>query len=271
MKFAIPFSKSFSDLTNENIQFNIVYKPKIKQLNDFIQAYGTHRINLIVPNFNIDKDSEIIKTLTEKYPNTQLVVAIPTYTPEIEQALNKLELLHYYEQLITTWDRFQGFLTLNITDIFIAEQLAFSAPILSENAKKAGKALRCYCNICQSSWDRTQSLKTFFIRPQDIDLYAQYFDTFEFYVNHKDINKINVLYNVYSKEKKWLGKLNEIIVGYQGDDYSAFILPRFGEKRLNCGKRCMKNPDTGCHLCQRMAETGEILRQNDFYIRIEND
>lgn len=209
--------------------------------------------------------------MKEKYPDSNLVISLPSYNPEIEKVLNNLNLSHFYQQLITTWDRFQGFLTLNVTDIFIAEELAFNAKILKDNAKEKGISLRCYCNVCQSSWDDTPSLKTFFIRPEDIDLYAEYFDTFEFYVNKNEINKVNVLYRVYSKEKRWIGKLNEIIVGYTGDEYSAFILPRFGEKRLNCGKKCAKNISPYCHLCENMAETGELLRQNNLYIKVEHE
>lgn len=269
MKFAIPFSNGFQYLDDPEVQFNIIYKPKIKQLENFIQKYGSHRINLIMSDFNQNSDSQIITALREKFSDCDLVVSLPTYNAYDEELLNELKIPHYYQQLVTTWDRFQGFLTLSVTDIFVAEELAFSAEILSSNAKEKGISLRCYCNVCQSSWDQTPSLKTFFIRPQDINLYAKYFDVFQFFVDRRETNKVNVLYRVYSKEKRWIGRLDEIIVGYEGDDYSAFILPRFGEKRLNCGKRCMKN--SHCSLCDHMASAGELLRQNNFYIRVENE
>lgn len=128
----------------------------------------------------------------------------------------------------------------------------FNAKIISFYAKKNNKSLRSFCNICESSWDETPSLKTFFIRPEDIDLYNNYIDTFEFYADPTDATKINTLYEIYTKDKSWFGKLNEIILGYEGDEDNRFIIPRFGEQRLNCDKSCIKNIKPFCRICDRI-------------------
>ena len=78
MNFAIPFFKAFQYLQDENLQLNINYKPKIKELLDFVEIYGTHRINLIFQDFKtLQTDIEIILALKEKYPDSKLVVAAP--------------------------------------------------------------------------------------------------------------------------------------------------------------------------------------------------
>ena len=128
----------------------------------------------------------------------------------------KRRLPHYYNEYISSWDRFVGFLSLNVSDIFITEELAFEIKNVSNLAKKHHKSLRAFCNICQSSWSDSLSLKTFFIRPEDLDLYTNYIDTFEFYITNKDYQKINTLYEIYTKDKKWFGLLNEIISDYKG-------------------------------------------------------
>ena len=72
---------------------------------------------------------------------------------------------HFYNEIITTWDKFKGFLSLKVTDIIIGEEIAVSAKILSTNAKKNHISLRFFPNVCQSSWDEEKTLTTFFIRP----------------------------------------------------------------------------------------------------------
>ena len=191
---------------------------------------------------------------------------MPTYTEELENLLSDNNVPHYYSEQITDWDKFQGFLQLNVTDIFVAENLAFNAEALSINAKKHNKSLRCYCNICESSWKNTPSLKTFFIRPEDIVLYEGLIDTFEFYSDNLSPTRVNTLYEVYAEKQQWFGQLDEIIIGYKGNLDNKFVIPRFGEKRLNCGKRCMKNIEPTCHFCDRVEELSELLKREDFAI-----
>lgn len=271
MNFAIPFFRNFKYPDQDNIQWNINYKPKIKQLDTFIEKYGTHRINLIVTDFNIERDCKIISVLKEKHPDTQIIICLPNYNKELEQELNDRNFSHYYNELVTTWDKFYGFLSLNVTDIFVAENLLFSVKNLSLNAKKNNKSLRCFCNVCQSSWDEMPSLKTFFMRPEDIDLYSQYIDTCQFYIRNNSVNNLNVLYQVYSKDKKWFGKLNEIIIGYDGQEDSRFIIPQFGVRRLDCEKRCIYEIRYPCKICDRVAELSETLKKNEIYVVINKE
>lgn len=263
MNFAIPFFKNFK-YSNQNIQWNIIYKPKIKQLNNFIKIYGTHRINLLFTDFELHRDCEIVTVLRETFPDTEIIICLPSYNKNLEKTLNEQKLPHYYNEPITDWDKFQGFLKLNVTDIFIAENLAFNIKNLSLNAKKYNKALRCFCNLCETSWENTPSLKTFFIRPEDLYLYQNYIDTFEFYTNGFPLSRLNTLYEIYVKDKKWFGKLNQIIVGYNGEEDSKFIISNFGEKRLNCGKRCFQeSQELTCNICDRIIELSNTLKDKN--------
>lgn len=98
----------------------------------------------------------------------------------------------------------------------MAENLAFSIEILSKKAKDFNKSLRLFPNVCQSSWEDTLSLKTFFIRPEDLYLYEDLIDTVEFFGVDYASNKSNVYYEAYCLNQKWFGKLNEIIIDYKG-------------------------------------------------------
>lgn len=265
MAFAIPFTKSFEFLDEENIQLNIIYKPKIKELDNFIKQYGKHRINLIFSNSINNQDIKIIKALIEKHPNSNIIINFPTYIKEVEELLNTNNLQHYYNEFITDWDKFHGFLNLNVTDIVIGENLAFYAKKLKYFAEKNQKALRVFCNFSQSSWKNTPSLKTFFIRPEDIDLYSKYIDTFEFYFNNDFKYNLNTLYKIYTKDKKWFGKLSELIIGYDGQEDNRFLIPQFGQRRIDCGKRCFI--DESCHFCDKVVELGQVLQKEQLLIK----
>ena len=267
MNYAIPFTMKFKYFHQNNIQINIKYKPKIDELNSFIKVYGgTHRINLIITDFIQDVDIEILLALKETYPDYELVVCIPFYTPQVEEILTKNNIPHYYNEYVTTWDRFQGFLNLNITDLFISDSLAFDLNAISFNAKKKNIKIRCYCNTCESSWKDTPSIKTFFIRPEDLHLYQKYIDTIEFYTDKKNIN---VLYEIYVKDRKWFGKINEIITGYIGDEDNRFLISDFGERRLNCQKRCMKGIEPTCHMCDHVIELSKTLKEKNIIVTKE--
>ena len=194
---------------------------------------------------------------------------MPSYHTTIENLLNKNKIPHYYNEFIKDWDRFHGFLSLNVTDIFIAESLCFNLRNCSLQAKRKGKKLRSYCNVCESSWEEGESLKSFFIRPEDIDVYNQYIDTFEFFpFNRKlDATRLNTLYQIYTKDKKWSGQLSEIIDGYEGNEDNRFIIPRFGEIRPNCKKRCLESEN--CYICDRIIDLSKTLKDKNIMVTVD--
>lgn len=267
MRYAIPFTRKFKYWDQPNVEININYKPKIKQLNTFISQYPNKRINLLITDLSdLDRDIEIIKALREKYPQSDLVMRLPVYKKELEEKLVLNELPHFYDQVVTTWDKFNGFLTLKVTDIIIGEEIAFSAKILSTNAKKNHISLRFFPNVCQSSWDDENSITTFFVRPQDIDLYENYFDVCEFYYQPTQKHQLNVFYESYTINKKWFGNLRLLIVGYNQDDDNKYIIPEFGVRRLNCNKRCNKTNPKVCSFCNRVLQLGKSLEENKLYV-----
>lgn len=268
MGFAVPFIRGF-DYIDQDVQLNINYKPKIKELDNFLEIYGSHRINLIFAKEIQNNDFEILNALKEKYPECELIICEPFYNKRLDEYLNEHNFPYYYNEIITTWDKFQGFLKLNVTDIFIGEDLAFDAKFLSFNAKKNNKSLRCYCNVCQSSWSDTPSIKTFFIRPEDLEVYEKYINTFEFFTDPTDVVKLNTLYKIYSKNKEWYGLLSNLIVGYRGKEDSKYIIPRFGEQRVACGKRCMKGISPTCQICERIIELQEALKEQSIVVSLQ--
>lgn len=259
MNFAVPFVRKFKYFQDKNCELNIRYKPIIKQLLDFIEIYGDHRINLIIgsESFREKEDIQIIEGLRERYPDCNLVICLSKYTPDLEKLFAEKGIPHYYQDFVNTWDKFEGFLSLDVTDIFVVEELAFSALFLSKKAKEKNKALRVFCNVCQSSWRDTPSLKTFFIRPEDIPTYANFVDVFELIV---DEERQRILYKIY-KQEKWSGKIDEIIPTFKEELDSKYMLNTFGEIRCKCNKRCLYKMGS-CNICDRLMQLSNVFERN---------
>ena len=218
---------------------------------------------MIFKDFIKDSDFQIIKALQEKYPEANLVICAPWYDQELDQILVDQGVPYYYAEKVTDWDKFNGFLKLSVTDIIVAENLMFDAKFLSSAAKSAGKSLRCFCNICQSSWKQTPSIQTFFIRPEDIEVYENYIDTFEFFTDNMDATRLNVLYKIYAIDRFWFGRIDELILNYEGDERNENIIPLFAERRSECEKKCMKGPlKSSCGLCVRIKELSKAMEES---------
>ena len=63
--------------------------------------------------------------------------------------------------------------------MYICEELGFSLDKISDILHSNNIKVRVIPNICQSSFSETNSLLTFFIRPEDIKYYIKYVDVFE--------------------------------------------------------------------------------------------
>lgn len=267
MKFAIPFTRKFKYTTSpQQIQWNIKYRPKIKELNDFIEAYEGYRINLIFQeDFDREKDLRIIQALYEKFTNNKIVIRLEKYQKQLDLFLTKEKILHYYNEYVSDIDRFNGFLNLNITDIIVTNNLMFNISFLSPKAKSKNILLRTFCNVAQTPWEDTPALKTFFIRPEDMKIYQEYIDVFEFILPQKDVSRLNIFYKIFAIDQKWVGPLNEIIVGYDGTEENQYIIKQFAEKRVKCQKKCSYR-ENSCVLCDRIVNLGNLLKQTGLYI-----
>jgi hypothetical protein len=135
---------------------------------------------------------------------------------------------------------------------------------VSEIAHKNNVSIRVFPNVAQSSWNGIDDLLKFWIRPEDIDFYSQYVDTCEFYGEDE---KNDILYNIYSNDKKWFGELKEIIIGLESDIDSRYIVPRFVKKRVKCGRQCLKGGN--CQICQHIKELSGNLEKAGLMVTME--
>lgn len=181
--------------------------------------------------------------ITIDFTNESTIVLLKTY-----------EIPFFFSNPVTTIDQLHGFMTYKPTDIYVCEELCFSLDKISKLLHKNNIKVRVYPNICQSSFPETPSLKTFFILPEDIDVYSQYVDIFELITDNK---REEVIFKIYN-QREWIGYIHELIPTFKAIVDTKFLLPHFGGIRSKCRKRCMYDPDS-CTICERFVDISEIL------------
>ena len=213
-------------------------------------------------------DIELFTGLKKDYPHINFKMSFLHYREEHEglyEELRKNEIPFFFSTRVESWDIFHGLMDVGVSDIYIVGELGFELDKIGPQAHARQVSIRCFANICQSSWYHGDMLKSFFIRPEDVHIYEPYVDVLEFFGGG---NQQEVMYRVYSKEKKWFGKLNEIIIGLQSEIDSRFILPFFGKMRVKCGKRCLKG-GSRCSICEGLEKTSNTLKEEGILFKFK--
>ena len=170
----------------------------------------------------------------------------------------------YTRRIIETLDDFNDSIAMGVSDIFIGGPLGSYLPELHLKAKAAKCKIRTFCNYAFVSSIFDNPLKSFFIRPEDIDLYAEYIDIFEIAKSESLSDVIiNTYYEIYTKDKVWHGPLDEIILNYPGTEDNRIILPFFAERKIKCKKRCSYQVHNICQFCDSITDFGQTLTKNN--------
>ena len=257
MKSCIEWRKGFKYLP-EIDQFNIDFRNKEIQLTRFLELYAkSQRVNIRLPEDYTQDNIELLEAAYDKNYNIAIILPDIYYV----ERLKAKGVPFFLGAPARSWDEFAGFLSLGVSDIYVACELGFELDKISDIAKKNNVKIRCYANINQSSWKGEKGLKGFFIRPEDVDFYSNYVDVLEFY---DAVDQQNVLYDVYFHSKEWNGKLREIIKSLNVDINNYYILgSEFARRRSQCGKRCLKG--SKCQLCERLLELANSLEESPDY------
>ena len=154
----------------------------------------------------------------------------------------------YWMYPITSYWELKGLLNLKVDEVLLDAPLYFDLQnvryICGDNVE-----IRLVVNKCFNDYmDRQDGIEGTYIRPEDIDIYSQYVQHFEFESNN-DLNKELTLLKIYSQQKSWPGNLNLLLENLKVNiDNRGLSLVEFGEKRINCGQICQLNR---CHHCRR--------------------
>lgn len=261
MSFCLRFKRS-SKYMNTADEIIIQYKYEHIKMAAFLREHSNQRIII-----DCTKDLNVEELIQIKEVNSDLNNYAILLTLEQKKDVNILreaEIPFFFDYHCNSWEALHGLIKEGVSDIYITDSLGFELDKVSALCKKNNIKIRAFCNVCQSIWKETDTFLTFFIRPDDIDLYAHYIDVFEFFGELKHYSQ-DVLYEIYAKQKHWFGPLNEIILGFNSNLDNRYIIPNFALKRIRCNRSCMKGGN--CGMCYHMETLAETLKDKGFYLK----
>lgn len=272
MKYCINYSNK-SHIIDKVDEILIRYdKNKILELfTQFIPAHLNQRVIVqLIEEDNIDTIVNNLKKIISIYNENKDIkfdIQLPFYNQKFMEELKDTNLKYFFKVAANSWDKFTGLISQNVSDIYITDELAFELDKVAEIAHKNNIKVRIYPNIAQSRWDKLSDILKFFIRPEDIEMYEPYVDVCEFYGDKAQ--QIDTYYKIYQEDKKWFGDLQEIIIGLDSKIDSRYIIPRFAEKRIKCGKDCLKGGK--CEMCKRILDLSEQLENAHLIVQIDKE
>ena len=271
MKSCVEFQRDFKYLA-EIDEFNIQFKRKDRELINFLSQYAVNqqRVNIYINDF-VDfyqhKDIELINAIIDQNPNFQITLVFDRsllLSSEISnKLLSELKCDFYFQNVICDWDFLYGAAAAGVSDVFVGGQLGFELPEVVKFCREHKLQIRAKANLASAAWIDIPGLKTFFIRPEDVNYYDEYnlIDIIEF-VGSKRANNVN--YEVYFKKHKWSGPLKTLIEGYNGELDNYYILPKdFADARSKCRRRCLSH--NNCHYCDSIEMIAQTLKDSKEY------
>lgn len=270
MKYCFNYNRR-SEVLHLLDEVNIKFDPEdLDLIFDYILEHQHQRINAKVTEqgyiykYNLLEKFEAFK---DEHPNANFAIILPKYDLNLAQLCQQKELDFFFDVVVRDWETFNTFVTAGVSDVYLVEQMMFEIKDAAAAAHKAGVKVRTFPNIAQRRYEETKSIKCFFIRPEDVDLYEGLVDIMDIYT----IDEINqdVVFDIYKEDKLWWGPLKEIIVGLDNDIDGRYIIPRFGERRLNCNRKCFKGHR--CDVCEVVEDLGRNLQKAGLLIQYEKE
>jgi hypothetical protein len=271
MKYCVDYKRNFKYI-NDVDEIKINFRRTDASLLDFMLLHSNQRIIISIQDesdFIAYDCIKIFDAIAIKYPEINFTFLLghckENNVKELLQLLQENEIKHkyFFSDFVNNWDFLHGIMELNPSDVYLVEDMGFEIDKAAALLHGAGIKVRVFPNVAQSTWSGTPALKKFFIRPDDVDTYEPYVDVMEFFGKE---DSIETYYKIYAIDKKWMGKLSEVILSFDNDTLdSRFILPQFAEYRIKCGKRCQKCKS--CRICEAIEHLAATLEDKNIMIK----
>ena len=236
-----------------------------------LKEEGTsQRIIIDITEFGGEPNWDILSASVREYPNSAILItkAQIAFVPRMRVENIKW----FFLNGCYTWDMLKECVHFGVTDVYIINELGFDIKNVKSFCDKNNVKIRIYPNVAQTSATLLilGTYESFYIRPEDVDLYEKYVDIFEFYLNEE---KEWILYRIY-EDKSWRGNIDQLILNlvHIKDVRNNYIPTIFGEARLDCRKKCIYGDCKICTNCiaasrtikeRRTKEIKEQLREED--------
>lgn len=168
---------------------------------------------------------------------------------------------YMYHYPISDYNILQLVLEYDVTDIYLAEPLAFDVEELAARFNFHDKILRVHPAqpfTTAAYQDLPGShINHFWILPQHAHLYHS-IDIFE--LTDDNIEREATLVNVYTRDQFYVGPLDALVKDINLDTHmtAGYVNEHWAKKRRDCHQRCLSDPDC-CHYCMAEADTYYVL------------
>lgn len=153
------------------------------------------------------------------------------------------KLSYYWDFPITTYFELESIINLGVCELFLGMPLSFD---LKYCKNTYNLPIRLVPNLAFDAYiPRGNGVRGFYIRPEDIDTYAEYVDYLEFVTD--DLEKERTLLHIYKDNKQWPGNLNLLITNLNQDIDNRALPEEFGITRMNCKQKCTSGG--ACRFC----------------------
>ena len=289
MKYCINYFEKFNYL-NEIDEINILFEKGEPSLVENLKSLiAMEKVNPKAV-FNVFISAQECAQLTEEEVNV-FIMEVVNYNQENENSQIKIvfdgdlleeayaadldiifpkvkenDIPFFYDTFAKDWDMILGLLTLGVSDIYISGQIGFSLHLLKNILEDEGAEevqIRAVCNACQSSflYNEQDNFKTFFIRPEDVEFYAQYIDVLEF---DNFAKSINTTYEIY-KRGSWDADLEILIDKLNVSVDNRNLVQPAMQERATCQRKCLTG-ERACHLCDEAIAYADLLDEKGVYL-----
>lgn len=198
------------------------------------------RINLHIP----DKANIPFKTIKDFIQEgANIVLRLDNIFDGLD--CQKYQIPFYQSKPLCSYWEVNNAIQNGVSEIFIGENLFFDLSTLAN----FDISIRTIANAAfiNKAYINDNGIKGMYIRPEDIEWYEQYIDTLSFY--SENLKQEETLLKIYSEDKHWPGNLKKLIYNLKEDVDNRGLPEEFGQVRLNCRQKCMRNKT--CHFCER--------------------
>lgn len=274
MRYCIEYSTKFKHFEDERVaEVRVHTSGELDEMKKLCEAFPQ---KTVVLQLDDGLDAISLRNLVELrkvLQNFKVLIVIKdrlrTYMSTEKERIDLLkenEIPFFFYHYVSDWDEIYLLKDIGVTDIYVVENLCFEVDKVYEVLNKENIQIRVFPNVAQSKYK--YDVRSFFIRPEDRELYDEYVGMYEFYRPEATKNTDNTYFKVYADAAEWRGELDQLIIGLEDELDSRFVVPRFGEFRIKCGKRCLKGAP--CRMCDRVKALAETLEEAGLTVQREN-
>lgn len=252
MKYMVSCRQSVSYLKNAK-EIRVDYKDKA------ILSYlieddwsSTADINIYVP-----RDQEIKWEYFDRYKELLNLIFVVENTYSIPEVRNKGYKVFWAYPVSTYWE-------LNSLTAAGVDEVLLDAPLFFDlaNVKNLIGDIEIRLNpiVCFHNYmPQETGICGTYVRPEDVDKYAEFVDHMEFGV--QPLKKERLLVEIYDVRKHWPGNLELLLTNLNFSiDNRGFEGEPFAERRMSCKQKCQSGGV--CHYCDLIFKYITYLDKN---------